>query len=220
MGDSPCPPAAEGPAGLAGIFDSGVGGLSVLKAFRGLHPQQPLLYVADQVNVPYGPRSLDEVREFSEGITRYLLAQGGLQCCFRCRAAPSAGCFSRYALCRNGTGCKTGRRNDAFWSCGSVSDPGHLPGGIVCLGPREVRTRGQGHPGYLSGVGRSDRSRAAERQGNALHPGESPPAHVGGGHRYDRAGLHALPVRDPADRRDRGAGESGSSTRRRPSPAR
>jgi glutamate racemase len=90
MGDSPCPPAAEGPAGLAGIFDSGVGGLSVLKAFRGLHPQQPLLYVADQVNVPYGPRSLDEVREFSEGITRYLLAQGAQVIIAACNTASAA----------------------------------------------------------------------------------------------------------------------------------
>jgi glutamate racemase len=59
-----------------GVFDSGVGGLSVLRAIRDLLPAQPVLYLADQTHVPYGERTLDEVRLFSHAITRYLLLEG------------------------------------------------------------------------------------------------------------------------------------------------
>ncbi len=45
------------PAGApvpVGVFDSGVGGLSVLRAIRSELPGQPVLYLADQAHVPYG----------------------------------------------------------------------------------------------------------------------------------------------------------------------
>ena len=42
-----------------GIFDSGVGGLSVLKAIRAALPQEDLVYVADSAHAPYGERSED-----------------------------------------------------------------------------------------------------------------------------------------------------------------
>ncbi len=59
-----------------GVFDSGVGGLSVLRAIRELLPSQPVIYLADQAHVPYGVRSLEEVRQFSHAVTRYLLMMG------------------------------------------------------------------------------------------------------------------------------------------------
>ncbi len=49
-----------------GIFDSGVGGLSILREIRNLLPHEDLRYFADQAHVPYGSRSLEEVQEFSE----------------------------------------------------------------------------------------------------------------------------------------------------------
>lgn len=60
-----------------GVFDSGVGGLSVLRAIQELLPSERLVYLADQAHVPYGERTLEEVRAFSEGITRYLIEQQG-----------------------------------------------------------------------------------------------------------------------------------------------
>jgi glutamate racemase len=60
------------PGDPIGIFDSGVGGLSVLRAIRQLMPDESTLYFGDQVHVPYGPRTLEEVRAFSEAITRFL----------------------------------------------------------------------------------------------------------------------------------------------------
>ena len=59
-----------------GIFDSGVGGLSVLRSLRALLPAEVLLYLADQAHVPYGQRPLEQVRQFSEQITRDLLGEG------------------------------------------------------------------------------------------------------------------------------------------------
>ena len=62
--------------GFIGIFDSGVGGLSVWREVVRELPHEVTLYVADQAHVPYGSRSLSEVRKFAEGITRFLLEQG------------------------------------------------------------------------------------------------------------------------------------------------
>ncbi|MGD1148437.1 MAG: glutamate racemase [Thermoanaerobaculaceae bacterium] len=73
-----------------GVFDSGVGGLSVLRAIRREVPGVRSLYVADQAHVPYGPRPLAEVRAFSEEIARYLLARGARLIVVACNAA-SAG---------------------------------------------------------------------------------------------------------------------------------
>ena len=56
-----------------GIFDSGLGGLSVLQAVRQLLPAEPLVYLADQARVPYGPRPCAEVCAFAEQVTRFLL---------------------------------------------------------------------------------------------------------------------------------------------------
>ena len=73
-----------------GVFDSGVGGLSVLRAMRSLLPAQDLLYFGDQAHVPYGPRSLEEVRAFSEEITRFLLRRGAKLIVVACNTASAA----------------------------------------------------------------------------------------------------------------------------------
>jgi glutamate racemase len=62
--------------GLIGIFDSGVGGLSVLREITRLLPGAATVYLADQVHVPYGCRTLQEVRSFAEAITRFLVHHG------------------------------------------------------------------------------------------------------------------------------------------------
>jgi glutamate racemase len=77
-----------------GIFDSGVGGLSVLKAIRHLLPQQPAIFLADQAHVPYGARPSEEVRSFAEGITRFLLRQGCGLIVVACNTASAAALHS------------------------------------------------------------------------------------------------------------------------------
>ncbi len=73
-----------------GIFDFGVGGLSVLREIRVQIPSEFVLYLADQAHVPYGERKVEEVREFSEEITRFLLAQGAKLIVVACNAASAA----------------------------------------------------------------------------------------------------------------------------------
>ena len=74
-----------------GVFDSGVGGLSIL---REIHTQQPhlhTLYYADQAHLPYGPREPAQVRDLLEDAARYMLAQGAQSLVIACHTACAAG---------------------------------------------------------------------------------------------------------------------------------
>jgi glutamate racemase len=55
-----------------GVFDSGVGGLTVLRELRRQLPGEPLVYLADLAHFPYGPRYQDEVRGFAHRIIEHL----------------------------------------------------------------------------------------------------------------------------------------------------
>ncbi len=73
-----------------GLFDSGVGGLSVWREVVRLLPGEDTIYVADQAHVPYGTRQLSEVRRLSEGITRFLLSEGAEIVVAACNTASAA----------------------------------------------------------------------------------------------------------------------------------
>ena len=73
-----------------GLFDSGVGGLSVWREIAAQWPHEATLYFADQSHIPYGPRSLAQIRSFSEAITRYLIAQGCKLIVVACNTASAA----------------------------------------------------------------------------------------------------------------------------------
>ena len=76
--------------GFIGIFDSGVGGLSVWREIVRQIPHEDTIYLADQAHVPYGHRRLAEVREFSEGIAHFLLDQGAKVIVVACNTASAA----------------------------------------------------------------------------------------------------------------------------------
>ncbi|NUS47901.1 MAG: glutamate racemase [Gemmatimonadaceae bacterium] len=59
-----------------GIFDSGLGGLTVAHAIMRQLPAESLVYFGDTARVPYGPKSPDTVRRYSHEIAAYLLEQG------------------------------------------------------------------------------------------------------------------------------------------------
>jgi glutamate racemase len=73
-----------------GVFDSGVGGLSVLRAIRQQMPGENVVYFGDQAHIPYGPRPLQQVRDFSEAITRFLLEKDAKLIVVACNAASAA----------------------------------------------------------------------------------------------------------------------------------
>jgi len=73
-----------------GIFDSGVGGLSVLKAIRKQLPNESVIYFGDQEHVPYGLRPLEEVRDFSQKITQFMLDRRAKLIVVACNTASAA----------------------------------------------------------------------------------------------------------------------------------
>ncbi len=73
-----------------GIFDSGVGGLSVLRAIRQELPFEDILYFGDQAHIPYGPRTRHEIRDLAFGITRFLLNLGAKLIVVACNTASAA----------------------------------------------------------------------------------------------------------------------------------
>lgn len=75
---------------MIGLFDSGLGGLSVLRAVRARLPGYDTLYLADSAYCPYGPRPVDEVRERALSCGRWLVAQGAGAVVVACNTATSA----------------------------------------------------------------------------------------------------------------------------------
>jgi len=73
-----------------GVFDSGVGGLSVWQEIVRLLPHEDTLYVADQTHMPYGSRSLVEVQHFGETICQFLLNRGAKIIVIACNTASAA----------------------------------------------------------------------------------------------------------------------------------
>ena len=70
-----------------GVFDSGVGGLSVLREIRALLPHENILYLADALHLPYGTRPPDDIRHLTEAACRYLVAHGSKALVVACNTA-------------------------------------------------------------------------------------------------------------------------------------
>lgn len=75
---------------MIGMFDSGVGGLSVLRHLRRIMPAIDIQYVADRERAPYGHRPLEEVKRFSCEIASHLLSQGADMVVVACNSASAA----------------------------------------------------------------------------------------------------------------------------------
>lgn len=87
-------PGKDGSGGLIGLFDSGVGGLSVLRAVARALPHHNLVYFADQKYCPYGPRDPAEIRALSERISRFLIARGCAVVVVACNTASAAALYA------------------------------------------------------------------------------------------------------------------------------
>ena len=73
-----------------GIFDSGVGGLTVARAILDQLPNESTLYIGDTARGPYGPRPLSEVREFALETMDFLVEQGVKAIVIACNTASAA----------------------------------------------------------------------------------------------------------------------------------
>jgi len=75
---------------MIGVFDSGVGGLSVLTEIRQLMPEADLTYVADRARAPYGTRALTEARQYSMDIADWLVEARATTLVVACNTASAA----------------------------------------------------------------------------------------------------------------------------------
>ncbi len=91
------PPSNPGPLvdaveqeGSVGIFDSGVGGLTVARAILDQLPQQQVVYLADTAHVPYGPKPIADVRRYALRCLDTLVDQGVRMLVIACNTAAAA----------------------------------------------------------------------------------------------------------------------------------
>lgn len=76
--------------GFVGVFDSGLGGISVLRALVAELPHEDFRYFGDSANAPYGEKTAGQVLELSRGIVGRLLADGAKAIVIACNTATSA----------------------------------------------------------------------------------------------------------------------------------
>lgn len=73
-----------------GVFDSGLGGLTVVQALADLLPHEDLLYLGDTARYPYGPRPAEELRRFARELGGWLVEQGVKMVVVACNSATAA----------------------------------------------------------------------------------------------------------------------------------
>ncbi len=73
-----------------GIFDSGIGGLTVTRAVTQLLPNEQIIYYGDTIHLPYGDKSLDAIRYYCLKISKFLIDQGCKMIVVACNSASSA----------------------------------------------------------------------------------------------------------------------------------
>jgi len=72
---------------MIGIFDSGVGGLTVVKEIKKLIPDAPIIYFGDTARLPYGNKSAETIRKYSEEIVEFLKKKGCKTIVIACNTA-------------------------------------------------------------------------------------------------------------------------------------
>ena len=75
---------------MIGIFDSGIGGLTTVRAIRNQLPGYDILYFGDTARMPYGPKSRETVQQYALENTRFLLENGAKVIVIACNSAASA----------------------------------------------------------------------------------------------------------------------------------
>ena len=99
-----------------GVFDSGVGGLTVAREIMRQLPEESMIYFGDTARVPYGTKSKDTIVRYSRQIVNFLLSKGVKAVVIACNTA-SADVYKRQVHCRNGIlKCRTWNRT-FYGSC-------------------------------------------------------------------------------------------------------
>lgn len=69
---------------LIGVFDSGLGGLTVVKALKQTLPDKSLIYYGDTARTPYGSKSVETIKRFAKEVVSFLLSQGAQMIVIAC----------------------------------------------------------------------------------------------------------------------------------------
>ena len=72
------------------VFDSGIGGISVLRELIQVMPEEQFIFLGDSANAPYGTRSLSDVRALTENAVHALIEEGAKEIVIACNTATSA----------------------------------------------------------------------------------------------------------------------------------
>ncbi len=81
-----------------GVFDSGIGGLTVLKALRQHFPQESYIYIGDTARLPYGTKSPETVARYAESLAREVIKRGVKAIVVACNTASTHGLQAVTAL--------------------------------------------------------------------------------------------------------------------------
>jgi|SRR5579875_900893 glutamate racemase len=134
-------PAARPPA--IGLFDSGVGGLSLWRALRRAWPAVPLLYMADTAAFPYGGRSAEEVAGRARAMARALVAEGATLLVAACNSVSTAA----LAAVRAATGVPVVGTVPAIRPAAAATRSGHVAALVTPL-----TAQGPGYAALLAAV--------------------------------------------------------------------
>ncbi|MBI1221584.1 MAG: glutamate racemase [Bacteroidetes bacterium] len=74
-----------------GIFDSGIGGLTVANAILKLMPEERIIYFGDTAHMPYGDKSAHAIKSYSQAITHFLIGKGCKMVVVACNTASAVG---------------------------------------------------------------------------------------------------------------------------------
>jgi glutamate racemase len=74
---------------MIGVFDSGIGGLTVVRALMDLLPEQDIVYLGDTARTPYGSKSADTIIHYSVNNTEFLIRRGAKMIVIACNTASS-----------------------------------------------------------------------------------------------------------------------------------
>ncbi|MGY8786688.1 MAG: glutamate racemase [Fidelibacterota bacterium] len=80
-------------SGPIAVFDSGLGGLTVVKALQKYLPNESIIYFGDTARVPYGNKSQALIKEYSEGITKFLIGKKAKMVIVACNTASALALF-------------------------------------------------------------------------------------------------------------------------------
>ena len=102
------------------VFDSGLGGISVLRALVRRMPGEDFLYFGDSANAPYGVRPVAEVRELTQSVIARLYARGIKAAVIACNTATSAAIAPLFRTSRSSVSSRRSsppRRSTGTYSC-------------------------------------------------------------------------------------------------------